>query len=86
MSDLYTNNTVDVFPNEKDTNGYPAFCDGDPDKTAQVIAADSVNNWALYVTEHKGDERFWMHYLGPTSAMYQNVVEDMSKAIEAYFA
>lgn len=42
MSDLYTNNPGDMFPNEKDTNGYPAFCDGDPDKTAQVIAAGSV--------------------------------------------
>lgn len=78
MSDLYTTDPGDEFPNEKNTNGYPAFCNGDPDRTVKVAAADAENNWALCVTEHKGDKWYWMQYLGPTSAVHQKVAEDMT--------
>ena len=43
MSDLHTTDPGDEFPNEKDTNGYPVFCNGDPDRTAEVAAAGAEN-------------------------------------------
>ena len=54
--------------NAKDTNGWPAFCDGDPDQTQEVkdaIAAGTINpkdpnNWGICVDDSKQDEWYWM--------------------------
>ena len=46
MSNLYASPGTQ-FPNEKDENGYPAFCDGDPNKTPAVAAAGFADNWDM---------------------------------------
>ena len=94
MSGLYANLDFFGIVNGKDANGYPAFCDGDPDKTAQVTAAIAAgtinakdkNNWGICVDQSKQDQWYWMQYLDPTSHVHRFVAGDMAKAVAAHFA
>ena len=94
LTSVWNNAASYGITNAKDTNGLPAFCDGDPDQTSDVkaaIAAGTINqkdqnNWGICVDEHKQDEWFWMQYLDITSRVHELLAGDMHKAIAAHFA
>ena len=68
LTEVWNNAGRYGITNAKDTNGWPAFCDGDPDQTKEVqeaIAAGTIdlkdkNNWGICVDEHKQDEWYWI--------------------------
>lgn len=94
LTSVWNNAASYGITNAKDTNGLPAFCDGDPDQTSDVkaaIAAGTIsqkdhNNWGICVDDHKQDEWFWMQYLDMTSHVHELLAGDMNKAIAAHFA
>ena len=95
MTSLWNDGAAQGYTNKQDTNGWPAFCDGDKYMTAEVEAAIKVgsikdasaqNNWGVCVEEGKWAEWFWMQYLDMTSATHQFVAGDMERRIEEHFA
>ena len=94
LTSVWNNAASYGITNAKDTNGWPAFCDGDPDQTSEVkaaIAAGTINqhdqnNWGICVDDHKQDEWYWMQYLDMTSHVHEILAGDMNKAIAAHFA
>ena len=93
LTEVWNNAGSYGITNAKDTNGMPAFCDGDPDQTSAVqaaIAAGTIsstdkNNWGICVDDHKQDEWYWMQYLDMTSHVHELLAGDMNKAITAHF-
>ena len=93
LTSVWNNAASYGIRNAKDTNGWPAFCDGDPDQTSDVkaaVAAGTINqhdqnNWGICVDDHKQDEWYWMQYLDMTSHVHELLAGDMNKAIAAYF-
>lgn len=91
MADLYAD-PGSAFPNLKDTNGFPSFCDGDKDETAYVRSVNGTvvdgveitDNWDYCVTLKHQDEWYWMQYLDPTSHVHQLVAQDMEKTIRGF--
>lgn len=91
MSNLYAN-PGSAFPNIKDTNGFPAFCDGDPHETPFVLSINEttvdgveiVDNWSYCFQLKHGDEWYWMQYLDPTSHAHQLVAQDMEETIKNF--
>ena len=94
LTSVWNNAASYGLTNAKDTNGMPAFCDGDPDQTSSVkaaIAGGSINqkdknNWGLCVDDHQADTWYWMQYLDMTSRVHELLAGDMNKAIEEHFA
>ena len=94
LTSVWNNAANYGITNAKDTNGWPAFCDGDPDQTSDVkaaIAAGTINqqdhnNWGICVDDHEQDKWFWMQYLDMTSHVHELLAGDMNKAIAAHFA
>lgn len=91
MADLYAD-PGSAFPNIKDTNGFPSFCDGDKEETAYVLSINGTvvdgveitDNWDYCVTLKHQDEWYWMQYLDPTSHVHQLVAQDMEKTIRSF--
>ena len=94
LTSVWNNAASYGLTNAKDTNGWPAFCDGDPDQTSNVkaaIAAGTINqkdqnNWGICVDDHQQDTWYWMQYLDMTSHVHELLAGDMNKAIAAHFA
>ena len=91
MSNLYAN-PGSQFPNIKDTNGWPSFCDGDKEETAYVLSINGTvvdgvtitDNWDYCVTLEHQDEWYWMQYLDPTSHVHQLVAQDMEETVKKF--
>ena len=91
MSNLYAN-PGDSFPNIKDTNGWPSFCDGDSEETEMVKASSGTtvdgvkvnDNWDYCVWLKHQDEWFWMQYVDPTSHVHRLVAQDMERTVKAF--
>lgn len=91
MSNLYAN-PGSQFPNIKDTNGWPSFCDGDAEETAYVLSINGTvvdgvkitDNWDYCVTLKHQDEWYWMQYLDPTSHVHQLVAQDMEGTVKKF--
>ena len=91
MSNLYAN-PGSAFPNIRDTNGFPSFCDGDLEEPAYVLSINNTvvdgvtitRNWDYCVTLKHQDEWYWMQYLDPTSHVHQLVAQDMEKTVQNF--
>lgn len=91
MSNLY-NNPGDLFPNIKDSNGWPSFCDGDLEESEFMLSINDTEidgvritkNWDYCVTLKHGDEWFWMQYLDPTTHVHQLVAKDMEDTVSKF--
>lgn len=91
MSNLYAN-PGSAFPNIKDTNGWPSFCDGDSEESAYMLSINDTvvdgvlvtKNWDYCFTLKHGDEWYWMQYLDPTSHVHQLVAQDMEATVKAF--
>lgn len=94
MTSLWSDAT-NGFNDQKDSNGWPAFCDGDPNTTPEVAAAikagtvadaKNQNNWGVCVEEQKWEEWYWMQYLDMTSGVNKLIAKDMGEKISEHFA
>ncbi|CAD6579198.1 MAG: hypothetical protein ASARMPRED_008989 [Alectoria sarmentosa] len=91
MSNLYAEPGSE-FPNIKDTNGFPSFCDGDKAETEYVLSINGTvvdgveitDNWDYCVTLKHQDEWYWMQYLDPTSHVHQLVAQDMEATVKKF--
>jgi len=95
MTSIWNSASDNGMTDAKDTNGFPAFCDGDPDKTADTeaaIAAGTIpiakdtNNWGTCVDLHEQEKYYWMQYLDPTSKVHKLVSADMAARIGDHFS
>ncbi|CAF9924415.1 hypothetical protein IMSHALPRED_006185 [Imshaugia aleurites] len=92
LSDLYNDPGDDAFPNIRDTNGWPSFCDGDKEETEYVLSINGTvvdgveitDNWDYCFTLKHGDEWYWMEYRDPTSYVHQLVAQDMAKTVKGF--
>lgn len=91
MSNLY-NDPGDQFPNIKDSNGWPSFCDGDLEESEFMLSINGTvidgvtitKNWDYCFTLKHGGEWFWMQYLDPTTHVHQLVAEDMLATVSKF--
>ncbi|KAF6232045.1 hypothetical protein HO173_009882 [Letharia columbiana] len=91
MSDLYAD-PGGAFPNIRDTNGFPSFCDGDAEEPAAVLAVNGTvvdgvritKNWDYCVTLKHQDEWYWMQYVDPMSHVHQLVAQDMQETVKKF--
>ena len=91
MSNLYAN-PGNLFPNIKDSNGWPSFCDGDLEESEFMLSINDTvidgvhitKNWDYCFTLKHGDEWFWMQYLDPTTHVHQLVAQDMETTISKF--
>lgn len=91
MSNLY-NDPGTLFPNIKDSNGWPSFCDGDREESDFMLSINDTEidgvlvtkNWDYCVTLKHGDEWFWMQYLDPTTHVHQLVAQDMAATVQNF--